>query len=203
MDRHGHALGRADQLRKNMNNIRNTETGEFGLSVDDVRSWFAQEGRMAMIPDDFVGVLECFESYVVSDHPEHDSTTHKAVQIAPAENDGELTQQWEIVALTADEHSQIEAQQQADAKAAADAARITITKRQALLALFDLRGIKDSDIDAQIDQIPDETQRYRARVDWQGAASIESDSPTVQMLAASLDLSASNLQALFDYAKTL
>ena len=116
---------------------------------------------------------------------------------------GVLTQQWEIVPLDADELAQIEAQRQADEKAAAEAARITITKRQALLALFDLRGIKDTDIDAQIDQIADETQRYRARVDWQGAASIESDSPTVQMLAASLDLSEGDLQALFEYAKAL
>ncbi|QIL72330.1 hypothetical protein G7048_19400 [Diaphorobacter sp. HDW4B] len=186
-----------------MNNIRNTETGEFGLSVGDMRSWFAQEGRVAMIADEFEGVLEHFESYSATVQPEHDATTHKAVQIAPKKVGGVLTQKWQIVALNGDELAQIDAQRVADEKAAADAARITITKRQALLALFDLRGIKDSDIDAQIDQVPDETQRYRARVDWQGAASIESDSPTVQMLAASLDLSASNLQALFDYAKTL
>ena len=186
-----------------MNNIRNTETGEWGLGAKDVRSWFAQEGRVAMIADEFEGVLEHFECYPPTDQPEHDAATHKAVQIAPVEIDGVLTQQWEIVPLDADELAQIEAQRQADEKAAAEAARITITKRQALLALFDLRGIKDTDIDAQIDQIADETQRYRARVDWQGAASIESDSPTVQMLAASLDLSEGDLQALFEYAKAL
>ena len=183
-----------------MNNIRNTETGEWGLTINDVRSWFAQAGRVAMITDEFEGVLEHFESYAPTDQPEHDAATHKVVQIEPIEISGMLTQQWEIVPLDVEELAQIEARRQADAKAAADAARITITKRQALLALFDLRGIKDTDIDAQIELIEDETQRYRARVDWQGAASIESDSPTVQMIAAALQLSEQDLSALFDYA---
>ena len=183
-----------------MNNIRNTETGEWGFGVNDVRSWFAQAGRVAMIADEFEGVLAPFETYETTPQPEHDAATHKVVQIEPIEISGMLTQQWEIVPLNADELAQIEAQRVADEKAAADAARITITKRQALLALFDLRGIKDTDIDAQIELIEDETQRYRARVDWQGAASIESDSPTVVMIAAALRLSGQDLSALFDYA---
>lgn len=186
-----------------MNNIRNTETGEWGKSANDMRSGFAQAGRVAMIADDFTGVLEQWESYAITEQPEHDPLTHKVVQIEPIEISGMLTQQWEVVPLNADELAQIEAQRVADEKAAADAARITITKRQALLALFDLRGIKDADIDAQIELIEDETQRYRARVDWQGAASIESDSPTVLMIAAALDLSEQDLSALFDYAKAV
>ena len=41
-----------------MSNIRNTETGEFGLTPADMRSWFVQQGRAAMIPDEFEGKLE-------------------------------------------------------------------------------------------------------------------------------------------------
>ncbi|MBF5006016.1 hypothetical protein [Diaphorobacter caeni] len=186
-----------------MSNIRNTETGEFGLRVVDMRSYFAQEGCVAMIADDFEGVLEQWESYAATAQPEHDAATHKVVQIEPVEIEGVLTQQWEVVALDADDLAQIEAQRLADERAAADAARVTVSKRQALLALFDLRGIKDSDIDAQIALIPDEATRYRAQVDWQGSAAIESDSPTVLMLAAALNLSEQDLAVLFDYANAM
>ena len=47
-----------------MSNIRNTETGEFGLTSADMSSWFAQQGRAAMIAEDFEGELEQFESLV-------------------------------------------------------------------------------------------------------------------------------------------
>ena len=186
-----------------MSNIRNTETSEFGLRVADIRSSFAQQGRVAMIADDFEGVLEQWESYTTADPPGHDSATHKAVQIEPMEVEGVLAQQWEIVPLDADELALIEAQRLADERAAAEAARVTVTRRQALLALFDLKGVKDSDIDAQIALIPNETTRYRAQVDWQGSAAIESDGPTVLMLASALSLSEQDLQALFDYAKAM
>jgi Spy/CpxP family protein refolding chaperone len=184
-------------------NILNTETGEFGLHVGDVRSWFAQQEIAAAVADEFDGELGPFAAYAKAATPAFDPATHKAVQIAPAEIEGVLTQQWQIIELTQQELDQIEADRLAAEQAAKDAARITVTKRQALLALFDLKGIKDSDIDAQIDSIPDETTRYRARVDWQGAALIESDSPTVLMLAASLNLSEQDLALLFEYAKTL
>ena len=182
-------------------NILNKESGEFGLHVGDVRSWFAQQEIPAAIADEFEGELGPFVSYAKADAPEYDATTHKAVQIAPAEIDGVMTQQWEIVELTAQELEQRESERLAAEQAAKDAARITVTKRQALLALFDLRGIKDSDIDVQIDLIPDEVTRYRAKVDWAGSVAIESDSPTVLMLAQALNLSESDLAMLFDYAQ--
>lgn len=186
-----------------MNNIRNTETGEFGLSVVDMRSYFAQEGRMAMIADDFEGVLEHFESYATTEPPTFDPATHKAIQVAPVEMGGVLTQQWTVVPLTVEELAQIEAERLAAEQAARDAARVSVSKRQALLALYDLKGVKDSDIDAQIAMIPDETTRYRAQVSWQGSAAIESDSPTVLMLASALGLSEQDLSTLFDYAKAM
>lgn len=184
-------------------NIQNTQTGEFGLHVGDVRSWFAQQEVAAAIADDFEGELGPFAAYAKAVAPAFDAATQKSVQIVPAEIDGVLTQQWEIIELTQQELDQREAERLAAEQAAQDAARITVTKRQALLALFDLKGIKDSDIDAQIDSIPDETTRYRAKVDWQGAALIESDSPTVLMLAVSLNLSEQDLVLLFEYAQAL
>ena len=186
-----------------MSNIRNTETGEFGLTPADMSSWFAQQGRAAMIADDFEGKLEQFESYASTDQPAHDAATHKVVQVKPAKVGGVLTQKWSVVPLAGDGLAQLEAERLAAEQAAVEAARVVVTKRQALLALFDLKGVKDSDIDAQIEQIPDETQRYRARVDWQGSASIEPDSPTVLMLAAALSLSEQDLQALFEYARAM
>ena len=186
-----------------MSNIRNTETGEFGLTPADVRSWFAQQERAAMIAEEFEGKLEQFESYASAEQPVHDASTHKVVQVKPAKVGGVLTQKWSVVPLIADELAQIEAERLAAEQAAVEAARVVVTKRQALLALFELKGVKDSDIDAQIELIPNETQRYRARVDWQGSASIESDSPTVLMLAAALSLSEQDLQALFEYARAM
>ena len=43
--------------------------------------------------------------------------------------------------------------------------------------------------------ISNEMLRYHARVDWQGFASIDSDSPTVLTLAATLNLTEPDLQA--------
>ena len=183
-------------------NIINTDTGEFGLSEAQVKSWFIEREILVLWSSPFEPV-EPFALYALSDPLEHDRDTHKAVQTEPVDIDGVLTQQWEIVPLNADEVDQREAERLAAEQAARDAARVTVTKRQALLALFDLRGIKDSDIEARIDSIPDETQRYRAKVDWQGSAAIESDSPTVLMLASALSLSDTDLRGLFDYAQSM
>ena len=111
-------------------------------------------------------------------------------------------QQWSVVPLSAEELQAV-----ADAKAKAeqeaqDAALVRVSKRQALLALFDLKDIKEDAILAAIDAIPDEHARYRTLVDWQGAATIESDSPTVLLLAGALNITA-DLPTLFDYAEAL
>jgi hypothetical protein len=116
--------------------------------------------------------------------------------------DGYL-QQWEVLPLNDDELAQLEAERLAAEQAARDAARVTVTKRQALLALFDMKGIKNDDIEAQISLIPDDVDRYRALVDWQGSAAIESDSPTVLALAAGLNLTEADLFELFGYAQAL
>ncbi|UXC18567.1 hypothetical protein [Comamonas squillarum] len=175
------------------------ETREFGLSPADI---IARHAHNMSFPVPF----EAPERYVLitpADPPEIDPATHKAVPVEPLETEDGYLQQWEVVPLSEEELAQLEAERLAAEQAARDAARVTVTKRQALLALFDMKGIKNEDIEAQISMIPDEVNRYRALVDWQGSAAIESDSPTVLALAAGLNLTEADLFELFGYAETL
>jgi hypothetical protein len=175
------------------------ESREFGLSPADI---IARHAHNMSFPVPF----EAPERYVLitpADPPEFDPATHKAVPVEPQETEDGYLQQWEVVPLDDDELAQLEAERLAAEQAARDAARVTVTKRQALLALFDMKGIKNEDIEAQISLIPDEVNRYRALVDWQGSAAIESDSPTVLALAAGLNLTEADLFELFGYAQAL
>ena len=180
----------------------NIETGDFGQSEGDVRSYFAQRELVVIWGVPFSPMLP-FVAVTQVDKPVHNATTHKAVEIAPVEVEDIYLQKWKVVKLTKGELEQIEAERLAAGQVAKDAARVIVTKRQALLAMFDLKGIRDDQIDALLGGIPDEDTRYRAKVDWAGSAAIESDSPTVLMLAAALELSEADLAALFDYAQAL
>ena len=180
----------------------NTGTGDFGLSEGDVRSYFEQAGMLVTWPEPFAP-REPFVAVIPAERPAYNPATHKAVEIAPKDTPDGWLQQWKAVKLSAAELAQIEADRLAAEQAEKDAARITVTKRQALLALFDLKGIKGDQIDAMISTIPDENARYRAKVDWDGSAAIESDSPTMLMLAAGLELNKAALEQLFDYARAL
>lgn len=180
----------------------NTETGDFGLHEGDVRSYFEQAGVLVIWPEPFAP-REPFVAVIPAEKPAHNPATHKAVEIAPKDTPDGWLQQWKVVKLTQAELAQIEADRLAAEQAAKDAARITVTKRQVLLALFLRKGIKADRIDAVINAIPDETERYMARVDWDGAAVIESDSPTVGMLSQALGLTAAEMPDLFEFAQAL
>ncbi len=175
-----------------------TTTKEWGLSQADIM----QRHPSTIFPEPFVPLKE-YQQVLDQPQPGFDGATHKAVEVKPLETEDGYLQQWEVVALSDEELAQREADRLAAEQAARDAARVTVTKRQALLALFDLRGIRNEDIEAQINLIPDEFDRYRALVDWQGSAAIESDSPTVLKLASGLNLIEADLQELFGYAETL
>lgn len=175
------------------------ETGEFGLSPADI---IARHAHNMSFPVPFEAP-ERYALVIPAEPPAFVQDTHKLVELAPLETEDGYLQQWEVVPLDAEELAQLETERLAAEQAARDAARVTVTKRQALLALFDLKGIKNEDIEAQISLITDEVDRYRVLVDWQGSAAIESDSPTVLALAAGLGLSASDLAQLFDYAQAL
>lgn len=170
------------------------ETGTYPLSEADIQDL---NPRVMMAHH-----LEQYALVVPAPVPEHDRETHKAIEGTPIEVDGQFVQQWEIVPLSSEE---LEAIARAKARAeqeARDAARIRVTKRQALLALFDLEGIKEESVIAVINAIEDEHLRYRTLVDWQGAATIDSDSPTVSAVAGALEIT-ERLPALFDYAQVL
>lgn len=174
------------------------ETQEFGLTALEIM----QRHPDTIFPTAPFVPLDKYAAVEESNRPVIDGDTQKLVETVPVEVDGVWRQQWSVVPLTAEELQAV-----ADAKARAeqearDAARVRVTKRQALLALFDLKGIKENAILAAIDAIPDEHARYRTLVDWQGAATIESDSPTVLLLAAALNITA-DLPTLFDYAEAL
>lgn len=72
---------------------------------------------------------------------------------------------------------------------------LSVSMRQARLALL-AAGLLD-EVEGALDAIPDPTQRTAARIDWDYAATVERDSPTVSMLADALSLSDEALDALF------
>lgn len=74
------------------------------------------------------------------------------------------------------------------------------TPAQGLVALFALKGITEESILAVIESIPDELQRYTARIGYQRATSWERNSTTMQTMAQLLQLSESDLDELFAYA---
>ena len=173
------------------------DTGDYPLEPIDIIQRHQHNTSFPVpfeAPDQYVLVAE-------SERRAFNPATHKVVELTPVEAEGSYLQTWKVVKLTKGEHDA--ADRLAAEQVAKDAARVIVTKRQALLAMFDLKGIRDDQIDAMINAIPDENTRYRAKVDWAGSVSIESDSPTVLMLAAALELSEADLAALFDYAQAL
>ena len=71
---------------------------------------------------------------------------------------------------------------------------------QGLVALFAIKHITEDDVLAEIASIPDEVQRYTARIGYQRATSWERNSTTMQTMAQLLQLSESDLDELFVYA---
>lgn len=169
------------------------ETNEEPLSVMEI------QGRhpLTMMPQH----LERYEFIEPAATPSYNPETQKTISTKSAIVDGVRRQQWSVVPLSAEELQAVAATKARSEQEARDAARVRVTKRQALLALFDLKGIKEDAILAAIDAIPDHDARYRALVDWR-AESIENDSQTVLQLADALGISA-DLPGLFAYAKTL
>lgn len=170
------------------------ETGEYPLSIVDI--YTAHPRTIA------AEYLECYALVERSEVPEHNADTHKPVEIDPIEIDGVWRQQWSVVPLTAEELQAVAAAKAKAVQEARDAARVRVTKRQALLALYDLKSIREDAILTAINSIEDEHARYRTLVDWQGAATIENDSPTVLLLASALNITA-DLPALFEYAEAM
>lgn len=71
---------------------------------------------------------------------------------------------------------------------------------QGLVALFALKKITEDDVLNAIASIPDEVQRYTARIGYQRTTTWERSSPTMQAMAQLLQLSESDLDELFAFA---
>ena len=185
-----------------MNNIINTETGEFGLSESQVKNWFKEREIPVLWVTPFEP-LSPFKRCAESEPQAHDRDTHKPVQIAPVDIDGVPTQQWEIVELNADELAQREAERLAEEQAQKEARRIIITRTQGLKALFRSKGIKQQDVQALIDAIEDEDERYEAELSF-NAANWYSDDEFVLRMAPHIGAeSEEDLRTLFIYAQTI
>ena len=81
-----------------------------------------------------------------------------------------------------------------------ESAAASCTPAQGLVALFALKQITEDNVLAAIGQIPDPVQQYTARIGYQRATVWERNSPTMQALAQLLQLSETDLDALFAYA---
>ena len=77
----------------------------------------------------------------------------------------------------------------------------SVTMRQARLALL-RAGLLD-DVDAAIAAIPDPVQRKAAEIEWEYAQTVDRNSPFTQQMAAGLNLTAEQLDALFTQAAGL
>ena len=77
----------------------------------------------------------------------------------------------------------------------------SVTMRQARLALLGI-GLLD-DVYAAIAAIPDPVQRKAAEIEWEYAQTVDRNSPFTQQMAAGLNLTAEQLDALFTQAAGL
>lgn len=77
------------------------------------------------------------------------------------------------------------------------------TPAQGLVALFAIKRITEDDVLAEIALIPDEVQRYTAKIGYQRATMWERQSPTMQAMAQLLQLSENDLDELFTYAASV
>ena len=71
---------------------------------------------------------------------------------------------------------------------------------QGLVALFAIKQITESDVNATIAAIPDPVARYTSQIAFARATEWRRDSASIQQLAALLGLTESDLDALFAFA---
>ena len=74
---------------------------------------------------------------------------------------------------------------------------------QGLVALFAIKQITESDVNATIAAITDPVARYASQVAFARATEWRRDSASIQQLAALLGLTESDLDALFEFAVTV
>ena len=123
------------------------ETGDYPLNISQIQ----ERHPLTMMAHN----LMRYALVEPSDTPAYDADTQKPVEVEPAEIDGVWRQQWSVVPLSAEELQAVAAAKAKAEQEARDAARVRVTKRQALLALYDLKSIREDAILAAINSIED------------------------------------------------
>lgn len=77
------------------------------------------------------------------------------------------------------------------------------TPAQGLVALFAIKQITESDVNATIAAITDPVARYTTQIAFARATEWRRDSASMQQLSALLGLTESDLDALFEFAVTV
>ncbi|MBC7201947.1 MAG: hypothetical protein H5U29_00290 [Pusillimonas sp.] len=79
----------------------------------------------------------------------------------------------------------------------------TATPAQGLMALYQLKGITEDDIEAAIAGITDPAERYTAQIAYRKTTVWEKDSPSMQSIGALLQLTEQDFIDLFTLAPTI
>lgn len=95
------------------------------------------------------------------------------------------------------------AEAQASQATATQAAPTVCSPAQGLVALFAIKQITEADVNAAIAGITDPVARYTTQVAFARATEWRRDSAAMQQLAALLELTESDLDALFAFAVTV
>ena len=158
-------------------NYLNTETDQFGLTINDVRAAHPETS----VPDGVA--FGAFVPYEPTTLPAHNVYTHEAREILPESQGGALVQRWEVVPR---QHVLVPP---------------SVTRRQARQALM-LAGLLDS-VPAAIAAIPDPVQRGMAEIEWADSQAFERDRQLLIQLGVALGLDSAALDNLFIQAAKL
>lgn len=146
-----------------------------------------------------------FETLEMTNQPSYDADTHRAQEATPTQINGVWTQAWEVVALTDEEiaarlppvPNSISDRQFAQALALSG----LLTEAEALA------WVKVGDVPAAlqvvVDAIPDNDVRFSANMLLGGATIFERNHPMVAALAAGLEMSSEQIDAIWQLGATL
>lgn len=176
-------------------NYIHKETKEYPLTSVDIIS---RHASTVSFPVPFEPLPE-YALVEVTPKPEFNEDTHYVVEGEPEEKEEGYLTTWEVVAYTQEELDEIKAKKEAEEKAKN---LIIVPRHKGLLALFRLKGIKESDINEVISKMEDPDEAYEAtiyfnNIEW------HNDSEWVTSLGDALNITDEELKELFEYAMTL
>lgn len=176
-------------------NYIHIETKEYPLTAGDI---IVRHSANVSFPNPFEPLPEYALVQSVT-LPEYNAETHYMVEGVPEEKEGEFFATWEVIAYTEAELAEKQAQKEAEEKAKS---LVVVPRHKGLLALFQLKGIKEGDISSIISQMEDQDSAYVASIYFKNPE-WHNDDPWVIELAKKLDITDAELKELFEYAVTL